>query len=34
MALVDMPGYGCDRAEGKGRRWTKLVFDYLKGRVR
>ena len=35
MALVDMPGYGyAAGAEGhRSTRWTKLVFDYLQGRV-
>ncbi len=34
LALVDMPGYGFAKApKGKVDDWTKLVFDYLKGRV-
>ena len=34
MALVDMPGYGFAQApKEQVDRWTKLVFDYLKGRV-
>lgn len=34
MALVDMPGYGYASApKEKVDDWTKLVFDYLKGRV-
>jgi GTP-binding protein len=34
MALVDMPGYGYAKApKTEVDRWTKLVFDYLKGRV-
>jgi GTP-binding protein len=34
MALVDMPGYGYAAApKEKVDAWTKLVFDYLKGRV-
>src|SRR5688572_18866317 len=34
MALVDMPGYGYAAApKEKVEEWTKLVFDYLKGRV-
>ncbi len=34
MALVDMPGYGYASApKEKVDQWTKLVFDYLKGRV-
>jgi GTP-binding protein len=34
MALVDMPGYGYASApREKVEEWTKLVFDYLKGRV-
>ena len=34
MALVDMPGYGYASApKEKVDAWTKLVFDYLKGRV-
>jgi GTP-binding protein len=34
LALVDMPGYGYAQApKGEVDRWTKLVFDYLKGRV-
>ena len=34
MALVDMPGYGYAQApKDQVDAWTKLVFDYLKGRV-
>src|SRR5690606_16644430 len=34
MALVDMPGYGYARApKAQVEQWTRLVFDYLKGRV-
>jgi GTP-binding protein len=34
MALVDMPGYGYASApKEKVEQWTKLVFDYLQGRV-
>jgi len=34
MALVDMPGYGYAQApKGEVDKWTRLVFDYLKGRV-
>ena len=34
MALVDMPGYGYAAApKEKVEAWTKLVFDYLRGRV-
>ena len=34
LALVDMPGYGYAAApKEKVDLWTKLVFDYLKGRV-
>ena len=34
LALVDMPGYGFAKApKGKVDDWTRLVFDYLKGRV-
>jgi GTP-binding protein len=34
MALVDMPGYGYATApKEKVEQWTKLVFDYLQGRV-
>ena len=34
MALVDMPGYGYAKApKEQVDAWTKLVFDYLKGRV-
>ncbi len=34
MAMVDMPGYGYAQApKEQVDRWTKLVFDYLKGRV-
>jgi GTP-binding protein len=34
LALVDMPGYGYAQAPKEHvDQWTKLVFDYLKGRV-
>ncbi|WP_337267969.1 ribosome biogenesis GTP-binding protein YihA/YsxC [Oryzifoliimicrobium ureilyticus] len=34
MALVDMPGYGYAQApKEQVDNWTKLVFDYLRGRV-
>lgn len=34
MALVDMPGYGYAQApKDLVDAWTKLIFDYLKGRV-
>ena len=34
MALVDMPGYGFAKApKEQVDKWTRLVFDYLKGRV-
>ncbi len=34
MALVDMPGYGYAKApKAQVDAWTRLVFDYLKGRV-
>ncbi|MDP3895646.1 MAG: ribosome biogenesis GTP-binding protein YihA/YsxC [Mesorhizobium sp.] len=34
LALVDMPGYGFAKApKEQVDAWTKLVFDYLKGRV-
>jgi GTP-binding protein len=34
LAIVDMPGYGFAKApKGEVDRWTRLVFDYLKGRV-
>ena len=34
MALVDMPGYGYAQApKSQVDAWTKLVFDYLRGRV-
>lgn len=34
MALVDMPGYGYAKApKDQVDQWTKLVFDYLRGRV-
>ncbi len=34
IALVDMPGYGYARApKERVDAWTKLVFDYLRGRV-
>ncbi|BCJ91706.1 putative GTP-binding protein EngB [Terrihabitans soli] len=33
LTLVDMPGYGFASApEAKVRAWTKLVFEYLRGR--
>jgi GTP-binding protein len=33
MALVDMPGYGYAKApKDQVDQWTKLVFDYLRGR--
>jgi GTP-binding protein len=33
LALVDMPGYGYARApKDQVEQWTKLVFDYLRGR--
>ena len=33
LALVDMPGYGFAKApKAQVERWTKLVFDYLRGR--
>ena len=33
MALVDMPGYGFAKApKAQVDRWTRLVFDYLRGR--
>ena len=35
MALVDMPGYGYAQApKDHVDSWTKLVFDYLRGRAR
>jgi GTP-binding protein len=35
MALVDMPGYGYAQApKDHVDAWTKLVFDYLRGRAR
>jgi GTP-binding protein len=35
MALVDMPGYGYAQApKDQVDSWTKLVFDYLRGRSR
>ena len=35
MALVDMPGYGYAQApKDQVDDWTKLVFDYLRGRAR
>jgi GTP-binding protein len=35
MALVDMPGYGYAQApKDHVEAWTKLVFDYLRGRSR
>lgn len=34
MALVDMPGYGFAKApKTQVDAWTKLIFDYLRGRV-
>jgi GTP-binding protein len=34
MALVDMPGYGYAKApKEQVDQWTKLVFDYLRGRT-
>ncbi len=34
LALVDMPGYGYASApKDKVDQWTKLIFDYLRGRV-
>jgi GTP-binding protein len=34
LALVDMPGYGFAKApKTQVDQWTKLVFDYLRGRV-
>ena len=34
MALVDMPGYGYAQApKAQVDNWTKLVFDYLRGRA-
>lgn len=34
MALVDMPGYGYASApKDKVEAWTKLIFDYLRGRA-
>jgi len=34
LALVDMPGYGFAEApKEKVEQWTKLVFDYLRGRT-
>lgn len=34
FALVDMPGYGFANApKDMVERWTKLIFDYLRGRV-
>jgi GTP-binding protein len=34
LALVDMPGYGYAKApKDHVERWTRLVFDYLRGRV-
>jgi GTP-binding protein len=34
MAIVDMPGYGFAKApKSQVDQWTKLVFDYLRGRV-
>jgi GTP-binding protein len=34
IAVVDMPGYGFAKApKAQVEQWTKLVFDYLRGRV-
>ena len=34
MALVDMPGYGFAKApKEEVDRWTRLIFDYLRGRA-
>jgi GTP-binding protein len=34
MALVDMPGYGYAQAPKENvEKWTRLVFDYLRGRA-
>jgi len=34
LALVDMPGYGFAEApKAKVEQWTRLVFDYLRGRA-
>ncbi|MBK8455854.1 MAG: YihA family ribosome biogenesis GTP-binding protein [Phyllobacteriaceae bacterium] len=34
LAIVDMPGYGFAEApKAEVERWTKLVFDYLRGRT-
>jgi len=34
LALVDMPGYGYAEApKAQVEQWTKLVFDYLRGRA-
>ncbi len=34
LALVDMPGYGFAEApKAQVDRWTKLIFDYLRGRT-
>ena len=34
MALVDMPGYGYAKAPKETvENWTRLIFDYLRGRV-
>ncbi len=34
LALVDMPGYGFAKApKAQVEQWTKLVFDYLRGRA-
>lgn len=34
LALVDMPGYGFAQApKAQVEAWTKLIFDYLRGRV-
>ncbi|MCB1422928.1 MAG: ribosome biogenesis GTP-binding protein YsxC, partial [Nitratireductor sp.] len=33
LALIDMPGYGFAKApKEQVEQWTKLVFDYLRGR--
>ena len=34
IAIIDMPGYGYAKApKEKVERWTRLVFDYLRGRA-
>ena len=34
LALIDMPGYGFAKApKAQVEQWTKLVFDYLRGRA-